>query len=245
MTDCKIKTAKLKANAVTVHDYFHWEVQPQQLNVVVELQQWLITCTSLQVNMTTSLFKSWKKCTNACGSAVPVYLFMRPAWISSCARSWLTTAQAEPTMKCKMTSQRSMAYWSRLFMSRAWRSGPRALPSSTQDLILWMNTKPSLSFCKEKKKKRKIKYISYWFFFSKHLSVKPLEQPRHRLFKWIASITDNCACNATLLLLFFMTGYINHSNTRFFTKPVTLRTVNTTNRNILTFGIYRLSLCIC
>lgn len=58
MTDCKIKTAKLKANAVTVHDYFHWEVQPQQLKVVVELQQWLITCTSLQVNMTTSLFKS-------------------------------------------------------------------------------------------------------------------------------------------------------------------------------------------
>lgn len=164
MTDCKIKTAKLKANAVTVHDYFHWEVQPQQLKVVVELQQWLITCTSLQVNMTTSLFKSWKKCTNACGSAVPVYLFMRPAWISSCARSWLTTAQAEPTMKCKMTSQRSMAYWSRLFMSRAWRSGPRALPSSTQDLILWMNTKPSLSFCKEKKKKKKKIYIILIFF---------------------------------------------------------------------------------
>lgn len=174
-----------------------------------------------------------------------VYLFMRPAWISSCARSWLTTAQAEPTMKCKMTSQRSMAYWSRLFMSRAWRSGPRALPSSTQDLILWMNTKPSLSFCKEKKRKVYIKYISYWLFFSKDFSVKPLEQPRHRLFKWISSITDNCACNTMLLLLFFMTGYINHSNTRLFTKPVTLRSVNTTNRNILTLGIYGLSSCIC
>lgn len=97
----------------------------------------------------------------------------------------------------------------------------------------------------KKKKRKKRKYISYWFFFPKDLSVKPLEQPRHRLFKWIASITDNCACNTTLLLLFFMTGYINHSNTRFFTKPVTLRTVNTTNRNILTLGIYRLSLCIC
>lgn len=65
-----------------------------------------------------------------------LYLLMSPAWMRSWARSWLTAALGEPTMKWRMTSQRSMAYRSRLSTSLAWRSGPRLPPSSAHDLPL-------------------------------------------------------------------------------------------------------------
>lgn len=42
---------------------------------------------------------------NEQGAAVfcPPHLFISPAWLRSWARSWLTAALGEPTMKCKTT----------------------------------------------------------------------------------------------------------------------------------------------
>lgn len=63
-------------------------------------------CEALLLGCFSRLWRSKRECSE---SKRGWYLFMRPASTSSWARSWLTAAQGEPTMKCRMTSQRSVA----------------------------------------------------------------------------------------------------------------------------------------